>query len=84
MTVGNATAQVISQNHTHIVALAPGGKGSENPVWLSIDGQERHVDSKSEVLASIHHSCLSKPANAFDGEMLVIEGTTLVVIRTPM
>ena len=75
VTVGNATADVISQNHTHIVALAPGGKGMENPVWVSIGGQE----SSSTVLNLRYlppsiSVVFPNPANAHDGEMLLIEG----------
>ena len=71
--IGNRTATIVTQNHTHLVALAPGGIGVNNLVTLDVEGQISNSLNLSYFPPSIV-VIYPNPANAHSGEIITIEG----------
>jgi hypothetical protein len=71
--VGNRTASILEQNHTYLVAVAPGGIGLNNSVFLNVEGQVSNSLNLAYLPPSI--AVISpNPADAYDGELITIEG----------
>jgi len=71
--IGNATAKVVAQNHTHLVATAPGGIGLNNTVVLDVEGQKSNALNFAYKPPSIV-VIYPNPADAHNGELITIEG----------
>ena len=73
LTIGNRSATILQQNHTHIIALAPGGKGLNNSVVVDVQDQISNSLNLEYLPPSIS-LVYPNPANAHDGELITIEG----------
>ena len=73
LTVGNRSALILKQNHTHIIALAPGGKGLYNDVQVHVQDQSSNSLNLQYLPPSIS-LVYPNPADAHNGELITIEG----------